>query len=38
MGEVYLALGEIDTAFDWYDRAIDEHDGKLLGGQRSCHV
>jgi TolB-like protein len=29
-GNIYSSLGDIDTAFDWFEKAVDEHDGSML--------
>ena len=29
-GHQHLGLGEIDAAFDWFDRAVEEHDQCLM--------
>lgn len=29
-GKVYLAIGEIDTAFEYFDKAIENHEGRLI--------
>ena len=26
LAQIYLALGEIDKGFDWFERALNEHD------------
>jgi hypothetical protein len=30
IGNVYTAIGELDMAFHYYDKAIDNHDGNVL--------
>ncbi len=30
LGNVYYAIGELDTAFKYYDRALEYHEGQLL--------
>ncbi len=27
---IYILLGELDPAFDWLERAVDEHDGMII--------
>jgi TolB-like protein len=30
IGEIYADRGEVDQAFNWFDRAYQQHDGRLL--------
>ena len=30
LGHVYLGLGELDTAFEWFDRAVEERDQNMM--------
>jgi tetratricopeptide (TPR) repeat protein len=29
-GDIYMGLGETDRAFDWMEKAVEEHDGMML--------
>jgi hypothetical protein len=29
-GKVYVAIGEIDTAFEYFDKAIENHEGRSI--------
>jgi tetratricopeptide (TPR) repeat protein len=30
VGAIYLGLGDVDRAFEWFQKAYEEHDGNLI--------
>jgi len=38
LGDVYLAMGESDTAFLYYDKAIENREGNMLFKKNHIHA
>jgi hypothetical protein len=36
MGVVYMAIGEFDNAFQYFEKAIEKHEGMMIS--LKCHI